>query len=794
MKERKVFTQHHSKPSVTSPPALRVSKPVLARMAGKPVSAKTLAVTMRPKVVKGLQECLQQARSELQAAGRPNLPPPNSEEDLARAIEEAMYIRDGGYGEAYKLHYQSLKSNLRDAQNTELRAQVLMGQITSQRLVELSSDELANKELAAWRQSKLEERDKQTVLDEVKVQNILGLNVVADSALDGKGQRFKGGAGRPETGEGEREKREDLFMAAGPTNTIQDTEHVKGVSLPSTPAGGAVTGGAEAAGVKERRFDQAVNWEMVQQMAATVTEQDEEDDADDDDGDGYELMDQPMIHDEKAGTTRSHGDGHARDDEATDEDADHEAPTPSSRSKAPSSASGNAAIIPSLVGLFTAGRLSHRAVKWSGQLEYLEHRKPVSGTLSVAVREIAGTGPMAGHLPRPDGRAIAVDKVIPAPTTAKYFSQLRASSSRTCTVGLLTGALDAHALRLFVDKGHTAHATPGEGLELYLIPQGSLAIAVLAAARDAISSTETADIPSDAPGGTLVAVLIHKKSLAPRAGWDRAGTATADGPSDPRRPRSTQVAPNTVTTSTATKPIPQLNSSLLAELAGTLGGFPLVPAAPAPAPHTPAPPASIPPATSGDVPVLDANTLALLSQTVLGGGSWSTTTQIPHTSPPPRDPRAAPPMYPGSAPIPPPPPDIFPLDRPPTREETRHRVKKQWSSPHNDSTRVGSTRGGSSRHDGDHNEGRRRTGAGSGRPSHGQGQGSHLRDQQHDGRGSRRDDDYGRYNQHRSRGGGGGGVASSRPDDHKRDGKGRGGTTGHDRSRDREYGGRRSRY
>jgi hypothetical protein len=65
----------------------------------------------------------------------------------------------------YKAKFRSLHFNLKDANNPELRARVLRGELAPAVLVTLSSAELANKQLSEWRKKREEEAAKMVFLD-----------------------------------------------------------------------------------------------------------------------------------------------------------------------------------------------------------------------------------------------------------------------------------------------------------------------------------------------------------------------------------------------------------------------------------------------------------------------------------------------------------------------------------------------------------------------------------------------------------------------------------------------------
>ncbi|KAF5829228.1 transcription factor S-II, central domain-containing protein, partial [Dunaliella salina] len=72
----------------------------------------------------------------------------------------------GGLSKEYKTKFRSLVFNLKDANNPDLRARVLQGELAPDALVLLSTAELASRQLSAWRQQKEEEFAKAKFLDD----------------------------------------------------------------------------------------------------------------------------------------------------------------------------------------------------------------------------------------------------------------------------------------------------------------------------------------------------------------------------------------------------------------------------------------------------------------------------------------------------------------------------------------------------------------------------------------------------------------------------------------------------
>ncbi|XP_051503284.1 PHD finger protein 3-like isoform X1 [Myxocyprinus asiaticus] len=72
--------------------------------------------------------------------------------ELARKMEKELFALFQGVDSKYKNKYRSLTFNLRDAKNNVLYKRVLKGEVSPADLVRMTAEELASKELAAWRQ------------------------------------------------------------------------------------------------------------------------------------------------------------------------------------------------------------------------------------------------------------------------------------------------------------------------------------------------------------------------------------------------------------------------------------------------------------------------------------------------------------------------------------------------------------------------------------------------------------------------------------------------------------------
>ena len=127
-----------------------------------------------------LTEALRLARGEVQAehgsgadeAGAqhphesPTIPDEAACHDLGVAIEEGVFQAHGqGLTKEYKARIRSLQFNLKDPANPGLRARVLLGEVPPARLATMAAEELASKQLVAWRQQKAQEAVKAVTME-----------------------------------------------------------------------------------------------------------------------------------------------------------------------------------------------------------------------------------------------------------------------------------------------------------------------------------------------------------------------------------------------------------------------------------------------------------------------------------------------------------------------------------------------------------------------------------------------------------------------------------------------------
>jgi hypothetical protein len=142
-------TQRRSSGSATpSTPATLTQTPLVSKFADLPDQKRVPAARIFAKIFEPID--------------------PAKSEALGLAIEHALYsafaTSEPGYGAEYKNKFRNISFNLKDAKNSALRERVLSGDLTPDKLVHLSNEELANQELREQAEKIREEGVAQSVL------------------------------------------------------------------------------------------------------------------------------------------------------------------------------------------------------------------------------------------------------------------------------------------------------------------------------------------------------------------------------------------------------------------------------------------------------------------------------------------------------------------------------------------------------------------------------------------------------------------------------------------------------
>ena len=130
----------------------RRAKPAETKAARERAAALAEERKVRDKVLESVQEAMEMAAREAATEGHEEQSA--SPEEVAKAVETALYEKCGSVDKEYRTRARSLMFNLRDAANPQLRARVLASDLLPERIVGMSPQELANKELVEWRKAR----------------------------------------------------------------------------------------------------------------------------------------------------------------------------------------------------------------------------------------------------------------------------------------------------------------------------------------------------------------------------------------------------------------------------------------------------------------------------------------------------------------------------------------------------------------------------------------------------------------------------------------------------------------
>jgi len=144
------------------PPAAPARRPPPPKRAPAPA----FDADARAKLATAIADALQAAVAEAAADGATPSPSLGDPAAVAASIEKAAAAVYGAGSKDYAARIRSLRFNLKDPHNPDLRRRVLAGVLAPGALVRLTPDQLANKELAAWREQAKEVAMRAAVLDE----------------------------------------------------------------------------------------------------------------------------------------------------------------------------------------------------------------------------------------------------------------------------------------------------------------------------------------------------------------------------------------------------------------------------------------------------------------------------------------------------------------------------------------------------------------------------------------------------------------------------------------------------
>lgn len=108
---------------------------------------------IREKTVHGMEEALRSRISKCADVSFKN----DELTKLVKTIEEELFrLYNKDVGPKYKNKYRSLVFNIKDDKNNGLFRKIINGKISPRSLVQMTAEEMANKELQQWRQAELE--------------------------------------------------------------------------------------------------------------------------------------------------------------------------------------------------------------------------------------------------------------------------------------------------------------------------------------------------------------------------------------------------------------------------------------------------------------------------------------------------------------------------------------------------------------------------------------------------------------------------------------------------------------
>lgn len=498
---------------------------------------------------------------------------------IAAELESALFLLHQGTTKAYKERYRTLVFNLKDPHNPDLRYHVLLGDITVDRFVQMTAQELANKELAEYRKRKEEEALKMSVLDAdaaAKFSTAAALEARDTKVEEDQGKEVGGGkSGRlPTSPSGVRagaSTGENLLPTSPIGGELNDDDFFFTTSPQEHGSGGGGSGmetGTEdkmmmGALLEEQPSAQAkIDWASVKAAAAAAAEEVTKT--------APKVEFEPIKLTSTKGGKETGGDkgeeggdkefsfdiigGGKNNSNNNDDDDDEYDPiaVPIVAGPPPSSTT----IATGGVGVPSnkeAGKYSHLFLSapdpfalspavWQGFVDV-----PDSGLLLLTIDALAGSADLAGLLGE-RGHVEIKGKLNPQQVET-FLYDLRNSRSRTVTMGIMKPAPPEAATAanrdMFYDlisyysraqKVGVITMQEWSNSEAYLIPPGSLAEALL---RDASttglynSSNNGTGVPASLEEDELLLVAIHKRGWMPAMGFRRPVKATV--PPLPRR-------------------------------------------------------------------------------------------------------------------------------------------------------------------------------------------------------------------------------------------------------------------
>ncbi|CAG9465820.1 unnamed protein product [Pedinophyceae sp. YPF-701] len=470
----------------------------------------------------------------------------------AEDIEKALRAKHGEVNNAYQQHFRSLLGALKDKENRRLRARVLLGEVSAERLCKMETAELLSEEQAEATRAKLAELERQRYLAGDDLRRLLP-GVAAGLRDEEQRRGARKGARGEAPAHGDEAAPEADGMAdprgSGGEGPLSPRDSWRGADghAPGDSARASKGEHEEAntpTAMKETVFSAGIDWATIAAERSKA-------------GDGAQPVEmtgnspspvrvQTPDYDPAADLDDDDDIGQDKQEAEEQRGRAAQAAAPPPRSAKPAAAKRVEKPVtdgPDLTKLFLDGTHAGRTRTWTGEVAF---KRVMEGTnFTVSVRELSGKGPLSGMLHPPNRLLTFQTDRVPLPKLEKYLTDLLHSRTRTVTIGAVsaraaTGVSDEDAPQLLhdaitelADGGNSAFNEPRPTVEAYLIPPGRVASLLLRNAKAAARTSEALlpdiDIPEDLPANEMLAVVVHRKDTEPPPSW-AAAERGGDGP------------------------------------------------------------------------------------------------------------------------------------------------------------------------------------------------------------------------------------------------------------------------
>ena len=441
----------------------------------------------------------------------------------------------GGTTKDYKTKMRTLHFNLKDPHNPDLRAAVLLGNINPEKFVRMTANELANKELAEYRRQKEEEALKMSVLDaeaaarfstaaalDAKDKLALPAEVVSNRLLAARDTSDTEFMNESNVLESEHQTlRSDGSKIEHLVDRRTTDEHPGTEITASDNKTVSIEDRGQTDSLSPVSNTLAVDWASVKAQTAHSGHKNDED------GMNIQLPKEfadiaPQLNEVPSGElpNKQSEDGDEKEQGTEDEDnivdsignfADNLSPEDLEYAKGLSRIFKDSPDPDSLLpGV------------WKAEVEF-----PGSGFHYISADALAGSGDLSALL---GDRELVVRGRLAIEKVERFLSELHLSKHRTCTLGIMhidKSSTDSEKQRFaevvstYQDRGRIGVIEPSPGIEVYIIPPGSLAdkMAVGASFSNSIFAKNIESI--DLKREMFLAVVIHRLEMRAMRGAHR---------------------------------------------------------------------------------------------------------------------------------------------------------------------------------------------------------------------------------------------------------------------------------